>query len=168
MSYATGDDLVARYDVDLVGDLATDDREPLDPVAVPNHPHVASALADASGEIDAALLSGGRYTAADLSSLTGNSLNHLKRVTCAIAMSHLFERRAGLHEDQAEKIAKKAREFLTALRRGENVFGIPAVIDAGTIECEGVTAVEMDNLNLLPDRMPRYFPPNDQRFPGVF
>lgn len=169
MSYATGADLIKRYDVRMVGDLAWDEGEEMDPGAVPDHANVAAALEDASGEIDASLITGGRYTPAQLAALTGNSLSHLKRITCAIAMAHLFERRSGggAAEDIAEKVAKIARDNLTALRRGDNVFGVPELEngEAAVIDVETVDSIDIDNLNLLPGRMSRYFPGAETRTP---
>jgi hypothetical protein len=43
-AYATGNDLTTRYDIDLVGDLATDDRATLDRASVPGHVAVVAAL----------------------------------------------------------------------------------------------------------------------------
>lgn len=165
MAYADGDDLVARYDIDVVGDLATDEREPLDRSVVPTHPHVLVALDDASGEIDVALQAGGMYTPAQLLALTGNSQKHLIRITCSVAMALLFERRPGVRMDNREEIAKNARGHLTALRRGENVFGIAAHIDAAVLELSTISSVEIDRLNLLPNRMEPYFPGVAQRTP---
>ena len=165
MAYATGADLVVRYDVDLIGDLAQDGREPLDATVVPNHANVLAALADASGEIDVALRCGDRYLPEQLETLTGNSRNHLIRITCSIAMSLLFERRPGMKPEIAEAVSKKAREHITALNKGDNVFGIQSVIDSGTIETATIATIDIENLNLLPQRMPRYFPRTDQRSP---
>jgi len=165
MAYATGADLITRYDVDVVGVLATDDRSAPDRSAVPSHPAVSAALADASGEVDAALEAGGRYTSDQLSALTGNRLSHLVRITCAIAIAHLYERRAVDFPDQAEAAAKQARQHLEALRRGVNVFGIPEAQETGTIDIATVEAIDIENLNLLPARMGRYFPQTAQRTP---
>lgn len=166
MAYATGADLVARYDVDIVGALASDDREPADHGFIPLLPHVAAALDDASGEIDVALLAGGRYRTDQLAGLTGYSAKHLVRITCAIAMSLLFQRRlSSRYQEESEQVAKQAREHLNALRAGQNVFGLPAHVDAGNIEHTYVTAPEIENLNLLPARMSRFFPVTEQRTP---
>ena len=167
-AYATGTDLIQRYDVDQVGDLATDEREELDRVAIPTHPNVLAALLDASGEIDAAMMAGGRYTPAELAGITDNTKNHLIRMTCAIAMACLIERRPDrASQEIAESYRKTARGHLEPLRRGENVFGIQAVISAGTIAIETVQSVSIEDLNLLPGRMSRYFPGTDQRTPRV-
>lgn len=165
-AYATGADLVQRYDVDILGDLATDDREELDREVVPTHPNILAALLDASGEVDVALLSGGRYTPDQLANLTGNTKNHLVRITCAAAMALMCERRPDrVNLELAEAYRKTAKGHLEQLRRGENVFGIPAVVDAGSIDVVTVEAISIENLNLLPARMPRYFPGTEQRTP---
>ena len=166
-AYASGTDLIARYDVDLVGDLATDLREPVEQSAVPGLPMVATALDDASGMIDVNLSTGGRYKPEDLLSLTGNSVNHLKRITCDIAMGLLLQRRTDAkYQELAEKVVAGAKQNLTALARGENIFGIPALQNAGTIEYQTVDAATIDNRNALPSRMGRYFPPTETVVPG--
>ena len=178
--YATGDELTKRYDIDLIGDLCQDTREELDwsgdLTLLTEHPNVVSALEDASGEIDVALQAGGRYTADQLLVLfappdvhdRNNSRKHLIRITCAIAMSILAERRLdGVSMETADWLRKTAKGFLDQLRRGENVFGIPEIVDSGSIDITTVEAVHIENLNLLPGRMPRYFPGTDQRTPRV-
>jgi phage gp36-like protein len=165
-AYATGNDLIARYDVRLVGDLTTDDGEELDNAVVPTHPNVLTALEDASGEIDVALTVGGAYTPAQLEALTGNTKKHLIRIACAIAMACLAERRLSDRlRDLAESLRKIANGHLTAIRRGENVFGITENIEAGTIDTATISALEVEALNGLTARMPRYFPSADTRLP---
>lgn len=178
--YATGDDLIKRYDIDLIGDLCQDTREELvwsDEITVlTEHPNVVSALEDGSGEIDVALQAGGMYTPTQLHELAfpdppedaNNTRKHLVRITCAIAMSILVERRLDrVSMETADWLRKTAKGFLDQLRRGENVFGIQANIDAGTIDVATVEAVHIESLNLLPGRMSRYFPGTDQRTPRV-
>ena len=168
MSYASGADLIQRYDVDVIGMLCQDDREEIDREVIATHANVQAALDDASGEIDVKLLAGGRYSPAQLSGLTGNSASLLKRVTCAIAMSFLFQRRTlTAYEQLAEQVAKQAREYLKALAAGENIFGIEELVDgtAGTITTETVEAIDIENLRLMPGRMSRYFPGTAQRTP---
>jgi phage gp36-like protein len=165
-AYATGLDLIARCDVDQIGDLATDDREPLDRDAVATHPNVLAALLDASGEIDVALLVGGRYTPDQLAALTGNTMNHLIRITCSLAIALLCERRPSrVSAEEAEAYRKTARAHLDALRRGENVFGIPAVLESGVIDTVAISAMELESLNGITERMNRYFPTSNTRLP---
>jgi phage gp36-like protein len=166
MAYATGLDLVARYDVDLIGDLASDDRETLARNDVPVHPHVQAALDDASGEVDAALLAGGRYTAEQLSSLTGSSKSYLKAIVCGLAMAALHDRRPeAVHSETIERLTKKSRDAIYSLRRGENVFGIADHIEATQLHISGPSAIQLQNRNGLPERMSRYFPSPASRLP---
>ena len=165
-AYATGDDLIGRYDVDQVGDLASDDRETLDRADVPVHPHVAMSLEDASGEVDAALLAGGRYTAEQLQNLTASAESYLKSIVCGLAMAALHERRPeAIDADLIDRLTKKAKDAILSLRRGENVFGIPEVIDATRTQISGPSAIDIRNRNGLSSRMNRFFPSTDTRLP---
>lgn len=165
-AYATGSDLIARYDVDLVGDLATDSREPIEQSAVPNLPLVTTALLDASGMIDVNLATGGRYKPADLETLTGNSVNHLKRITCDIAMGLLLQRRTDMkYQELAEKVVAGSKQHLMALARGENIFGIESVLNAGSIEYQTISSVTIDDRNTLTTRLNRYFPSTETLIP---
>lgn len=167
MPYATGDDLVARYDVDQVGDLATDERETLQRDSVASHPHVVTALEDASGEVDAALLAGGRYTAEQLNGLSGSSASYLKSIVCGLAMAALHERRPEAIDAQViERLTKKSKDAILSLRRGENVFGIVDVIEATRLQLSGPSVIELENRNGLPQRMNRFFPSTSSRLPN--
>lgn len=165
-AYADGNDLVARYDIDLVGDLATDDRESLDRLAIVSHPRVDTALTDASGEVEVALLAGGRYTVAQLQGLQGNAMNHLKQIVCGLAMAALYRRRPESADAEFIKsITEDARAAVLALRRGENVFGIVEVIEAGIQETTGPSALDIRHRNGLTERMSRFFPTAQSRLP---
>ena len=166
MPYATGDDLVARYDIDVIGDLASDERETLERRDVSGHPHVLAALEDASGEVDAALLAGGRYSAEQLETLSGSAASYLKSIVCGLAMAALHERRPEACEaDLIERLTKKAKDAIQSLRRGENVFGIPEVVDATRTELSGPSAMDLRNRNGLAERMGRFFPHSNTRLP---
>ena len=165
MALATGNDLTERFDVRLIGDLATDSGSTLPVVDVSSHPNVLTALEDATGEMVVALLSGGRYTESDLLGLTGYSLSHAKRINCDIAMALLVQRRPIMSEEQSSAISKQSRDHLKRLSAGENVFGIPAVVDAGQLDLATPTTIEITNLNLITERMNRFFPDTGQRMP---
>jgi phage gp36-like protein len=165
-AYATGDDLVIRYDIDLVGDLSTDERESMDRDEVASSPRVAAALGDASGEVEVALLAGGRYSVEQLQGLSGNALNHLKQIVCGLAMAALYRRRPeSADREFIESITKNARDAIQALRRGENIFGLQEVIDAGIVELTGPSAIDIRNRNDLSVRMGRFFPQPASRLP---
>lgn len=164
-AYADGNDLVARYDIDLVRDLATD-REGVDRAAIVTEPRVLVALEDASGEVEVALQTGGRYTSDQLATLTGNSLGHLKKIVCGLAIAALFERRPeSADAEYINRATKTAREAIAALSRGENVFGFPETLDASVVEIASPTVLDIRRRNDLPQRMSRFFPADESRLP---
>lgn len=164
MTYATGTDLVDCFDIDLIGDLAQDTREPVDPGVVKTLPNVIRMLDQASGEIEVALISGGRYQPAQLVALTGSSKAHLVRITCTIAMALLFKRRPSqAMVELAKPLYEEKEKYLKDLREGKNLFNIAENRDSAVIDHQTVSAVELDTLNLLTTRMGSYFPSNNQR-----
>lgn len=166
MAYATGADLIDRYDVDLIGDLSTDDRETQDRAAVATNGKVLSALEEASGEVDAALLAGGRYSVEQLEGLGSKATAYLKAIVCALAMRSLHERRPGAADKETmERLVSRATDALKKLRSGENVFGLDEHIAAGRMTTEGPSAIEIQNRNDLTARMGRYFPTGATRIP---
>lgn len=158
MAYASATDLIARYDARLIGDLVADDNTQVAPADLSGNTKLAAALDDASGDIDAALLASRRYSADDLSGLTGTALAHLKRMTCDIAMSYLRQRRADWNPEQVKAFMEVAEAHLERLRKGINVFGLDDQMDAGLPEVGGPTTVDYQNLNLMRDRVMNYYP----------
>jgi phage gp36-like protein len=165
MAFATGEDLVNRYDPRLIADLVSDNGETLPVSEVPANTKVLASLDDASGEMLVALVQGGRYTESQVENLTGYGLSHRKRICCDIAMHLLIKRRPIVDEDKAAATAKQSREHLKSLATGENVFGIVEIIEAGQLELSAPSAIEIENLNLLPARCSRFFPETSQRMP---
>jgi phage gp36-like protein len=166
MAYATGQDLAIRFDVGTIGDLSQDCREEQDEYDAVNSPVVLKFLEEASGMVDVALQAGGMYDPAKLATLTGSNLEHLKRVVCTIAMSNLLKRRTSDALFEASKhLDEQASQYLKDLQNGKNVFGIPENKVASVIEHQHVSAAEINNLNLLPSRMGRFFPGTDSRTP---
>jgi len=164
MAYANPSDLVARYDERVLKDLASDTGEPGD-VAIGN-PRVAAALDAASGYVDAAVQVGGIYTPEDLAALTGNSLALLVDLTCELAMVRLMSARLEKYgHEQVEAVRKRCEEYLDRLRNGERLFGLDDQRDAGLPTIDGPRAVDYQRLNLLPDRMRRYYPQRGGRLP---
>lgn len=165
MAIASGSDLTQRFDSRLIGDLATDEGRTLPEDEVATHPNVLAALEDAMGEMVVALLVGQKYTEADLLGLTGYSLAHAKRINCDIAMALLIKRRPIVDENRAADISKQSRDHIRRLANGENVFGIPTNVQAGDLSLANPSTIEITNLNLLPERMSRFFPDTGQRMP---
>lgn len=166
MAYANGTDLAKRFDVGTIGDLCQDCREEQDEYEAVNSPIVLNMLEEASGMVDVALQAGGMYDPAKLALLTGSNLEHLKRVVCTIAMSNLLKRRTSdALLETAKRLDDEAARYLKDLQSGKNVFGIPENKAASVIEHQHVSAAEINNLNLLPSRMGRFFPGTDSRTP---
>jgi hypothetical protein len=65
-----------------------------------------------------------------------------------------------------ERLTKDSRDALLALRRGENVFGLPEEIAAGLVDTGGPSAVDLQNRNDLTVRMGRFFPAPAIRLPS--
>lgn len=164
-AWSTPTDLVSRFDIDVIGDLMTDDRVRLSRSDIIGHANLAVLLDDSKGEILAALRANDRYQVDQLDDLTGAAASHLKRVQCTIAMALAFERRPGIHEDVGEKVAERADEWLIKLKQGQNIFALPEIVKAGNPTYGGLQSVEVTNRNLLPDRMTRYFPGPHTRLP---
>jgi phage gp36-like protein len=139
-AWATGDDLVAYYDAKTIGQMLTDDGTAVAAASVPDHAIVTRCLKLASGEVDAALMHCNRYSQAQLEALTDPSLEHLKHITCAVAVWHLQQRRLGTNPERAEAFRKQAQEHLERLRKGELVLNIDALKLAGLIDHVEYTA----------------------------
>ncbi len=165
-AYASIADMLKRYDVRTVGDLINDDGTAADSVAVAADANgvIAAALETAAGEIESACLRGKRYTVADLTALTGNSLALLKHLNCKIAFWLLWERRPVWDQDQYEQAKNAPRGMLDQLKRGESIFDVPAVETAGNPSVTGPTRADLTRLNLIRDRLHRYYP--DRHLPG--
>jgi len=155
-SYASPADLVARYDARTIGDLAGDAGTRVSSANILTDTNVQTALDDASGEIEAALLKGKRYTAAILAGLTGNSLALLKRICCQIAIARLWERRPWIGTDDqvsAEQALQDARAALAKLKSGEEVFDLLPQENAGLGQISTPSRVNVRARNLQVDEL---------------
>ena len=166
MAYADGSDLIKRYDWELVGDSATDDRDTLSRPEVLTHANVLSSLSGASGRINSALGYGAKFTPDDLEQLEGDDLEYLKDLVCDLAMVRLGQRRGenGLG-GMIDGIRDNAEKLLELIRNGDNIFNLPQVLDASLVDTDGPTAIELVDRNDLTVRMGRYFPTPAHRLP---
>jgi hypothetical protein len=81
-------------------------------------------------------------------------------------MAALYRRRPeASRREMIEDLTRDARDAIKSLRRGENVFGIVANIEATVPEIVGPSAIDLDNRNDLSVRMGRYFPSPATRLP---
>lgn len=168
MSYADASDMVARFDSRTLRELVSDSGARVTATELLSNANLQTAMDDASGEIDAHVLQGQRYTTADLAELTGNSLAYLKRLNCMVAMAMLWERRPYNDADDgtaAEQAALQARKALDRLKRGEEIFDVEKVKTAGLPSTTVPSRVTLDNLNLTVDAARGHFYPA-RRLPG--
>tara|TARA_R110000803_G_scaffold23906_5_gene58210 strand:+ start:4194 stop:4703 length:510 start_codon:yes stop_codon:yes gene_type:complete len=154
MAYADADDLVARFDANVIGDMAADDGKTIAESDLGSDTKVTAALASASGLVNAAVQQGNRYTTADLTALTGDDLAFLKDIVCRVAYVNLDARKQYPQENENTNAMKQwVSEMLKHLREGYWVFGVSEVKDAGVIKVDTVTRVEIrDNWELWVDR----------------
>lgn len=164
-AYAEPSDMLARHDQSVVAQLCSDDGHKVPAEDLATDPNLLAALEDASGDVEAALLIGKRYSVEDLEGLTGNSLAKLKRIVCTIAMANLLERRPVVHIQEADTYLKRAEAYLEQLRTGQRIFNLEDQVDTQLPTVDGPTSVDCARINLLPDRMTRYFPTQVQRLP---
>ena len=84
----------------------------------------AAALAAGAGEIEAALMQGQRYTAAQLTALTGNSAAMLQRINARLALRILWQRRPWVEDQGRIASFEEADKILRDLATGKIVFDI--------------------------------------------
>ena len=163
MAYATPADMMARYDARDIGQLCGDDKITVSAIDLPTNVPCLTALNDAAGDVDGALMVGNRYSAVDLATLTDNSTFKLIRVNCDIAMMYLLGRRPGWNPEKAKAIRELAEDHLERLRKGENTFNIQKSMDAGEPVVDGPTMADFvtgpNALNLIRDRVRNFYPP---------
>jgi phage gp36-like protein len=159
VSYATPTDIKARFDARVIGDLVGDVGTRVDATGLNTDTVLQACLDDASGAIDAALLSGQRYIPTDLAGLTGSSAKHLVRITCDVAMMYLADRRVyAKRNETVEKIVERSLTYLKQLASGEDLFYIPAAVAAAAPVTTGPTTTTLENLNSIRRRTRKYFP----------
>lgn len=159
-SYATADDLVNCFDAGILGDVASDNGIQVEPTVLAANAKIVSALARASGDVEAACLAGGIYTIDQLGALTGNALAMLVDITCCCAMCKLLRRRPTKSTEELQKgVCGEAKEHLEALRKGQMVFGGTTNATDGMLpQTVGPTTLTFDNLQMMVDRVQNTYP----------
>lgn len=159
MPYATVDDFLERYDVRDIGDMLSDNNVALTAAQCQTSKNLLAALNDASGQIDAAVMVGERYTPRDLRNLTANSAHNLIRITCELALLNLMLRRPGrVPPEQVKAMRELSQASLEQLSKGQAVFETSTAVTAGQPSITTITHQEYTNLNLLRDRAEGYYP----------
>lgn len=158
MAYATVADMRERFDERTLSELVSDSGAAVDLADLNTDTNALTALDDASGIVEAALIVGGRYTAAQLAALTGNSLALLKRIVCQLAASQLEQRRFDFDPDRYERFTAWALEQLDKLRRGENLFNLDDNVSASQASLETPSLAQRNTPGLIRDRTQNYYP----------
>jgi len=166
-AYATASDLAARYDIRIWGQLISDDGAELSRFDMLAHPFVTVALGDAAGDTESHLRRTGMYLLSELTALTGNALNELVSINCAIAMAKIVQRRPGSGlKDFREAVLADYSQILKDFRDGLLTFGLSQHQEASFVEVAGPTSLQLENTNSLASRMaPRYLPDPATRLP---
>jgi phage gp36-like protein len=163
-TYATTDDIQFRYDTRQIGELLSDNDNPVLPDLFASNGILLSALQDASGLINSAVMVSNRYTLDDLQKLTDVDQQFLIRLTCDLAYGLLMQRR-NYDVNQLPQY-QLAMENLEQLREGERVFNIDTAKDAGLVQTEFPTVQTIQNVNLARDYAWRAFPMRRQQTPS--
>lgn len=148
-------EFLKRCDLRTVADLCSDTDEPVAEASLAADPNLAAALLDATGEVEAAAMRGGRYTPADLAALTGATQARMRRMIARITMGLLYERRPDKGEPAASY--KLALEQLELLRQGEMIFGTVEAADAQIQDHEVENAATVEARNGTSFIARRYF-----------
>lgn len=157
--FASASDMLNRYDARTLGDMVSDNDDRVSSADLLSDAKLEAALNDATGRIVAALRQGQRYEVSDLSALTGESSYHLIRLTCDLAFAALWNRKPYHDNELGDQVQERAEKDLDRLRKGEHVFDVDAVTDAGLPIATGPTTVEVNSLHLITDiARGKYYP----------
>jgi phage gp36-like protein len=164
MAYATADDLVTMFDERTLRDLASDTGQSATELST--NAAVLEALESGAGRIDAAVMVGDMYQPVDLANLTGHSLSLLKRMNGELALMYLMMRRPEKYgSDMFKALDERVETYLQQLREGQRLFATDNAKAAGLPSVDGPTAVEIQRLNLITARTPKYYPAIATRLP---
>jgi hypothetical protein len=156
MSYLTNAELIDFIDERIISDLCTDNgvRPSLAQVLV--DPNVTLACSTASGMVNSAALTAQRYSVLQLTSLTGDDSNLLKMIVAWLAFGQLCMRRG--RDPETNPAYKEMMNYLVQIRRGDNLFNVPANVGVGVPAEQFPTAVNYQTVNTVRTATNRYFP----------
>jgi len=158
-SHATVDDLLKRYDLRRIGDLVNDNDTRASEADLKGNSTagvvVQTALADASGTINSAILAGKRYKLADLASMSDESKALLRRICCDIAYGLLVARRGygGADLEAMTSRSKESEAILEQVRQGDRLFEIEVNQNAALPN----QAIVSDKISLFSKELDRFF-----------
>lgn len=165
-SYCSGSDFLVWYDVRTVGEALSDDNVTIAPDQVPANAKLEKILLQASGKVEAATLLGKKYTLADLAALTGASKAFLQGLVADLAAPKVIGRRFTEFPDYVARL-QEAEGVLSALAKGEIIFGLQDQIDAGIQDNQNETPTDVEKRALATWNARRmYGRRNNQIWPG--
>lgn len=148
-------EFLKRCDKRTVADLVSDTGTAADVGTLSADTNLAAALLDATGEVEASAMKGGRYRPADLAALTGAALGRLYRMITRLTLVYLYERRPD--KGPPAELLKTVSEQLELLRQGEAVFGTDETYDASTMDHEVEVSSDVENRNGTTYQASRFF-----------
>lgn len=156
MAYASSSDLIVYCDERVIADLCTDNGYRPTPSQLLTNANVTAALSAASGQVNTATLSAGRYSPTDLSALTGDDQAILTMMVSWLAFGILCSRRG--RDARSEPFYVQALEMLDQLKKGERIFNVPANVAAGTPVQIFPSAQQYAQVNTIRTNTYRLFP----------
>lgn len=157
-------EFLKRCDRRTVCDLVSDAETPVDAASLATDANLAAALLDATGDVEAAAMKGGRYSPADLAALTGAALGRLLRLVSRLAMVYLYERRPD--KGPLPEVYKVVQEQLELLRQGEMIFGTQESFDASREDDTVETSQDVEARNGTTYQASRFFGRRSNRVSG--
>jgi phage gp36-like protein len=153
MAYATGSDLLARYDARTIGDLVQDAGTRITS-SLDTNTNLLAALEDAAGLINSSALVGNRFSEAQLKAITGTGKAFLVRLNCDLAFAFLRQRRG--YDIEQFPLVKESFGLLDRLRLGERIFDCDEAKEAGLASYQATQKQTILDQNLVRDNY-RYF-----------
>lgn len=133
-AYCTADNLKPFIDKRIMGKLLSDEgrsgvlADPwADTVILPG------VIASVSGELEAALFVGCKYTVEQIQGMEANGLQFLYRLLAGLILQALYERRGVMGSREQENMptfTNWARRMLDMMRKGTRILPIPEVAEA--------------------------------------
>lgn len=119
-------------DINVIAELLSDTGAAASQFSLASNTTLTALLQEASGLVESAAFEGGRYAAADLAGLNGNSAQALIGCVCGLAVWLLWCRRQDV-EMKLPVRAEMAMQFLEKLRKGDVVFATAEAEEAGQV-----------------------------------
>lgn len=163
--YCSNAQFLDRYDVRTIAELIQDTDESLDVAQVTASARLEKLLMEASGQLEAAALLGGKYTPADLNALTGNMGQWIAGIVADLAAPKVIGRRF-MEFGEFQKRLEQAGKVLEALADGRLIFGLQENIDAGMIDDHVETASDVEARKMITYQASKYFGTRANRLGG--